>query len=178
MVVAIEHRMHRDRAVVRTIPRRRRRVRDCSRVGVFGLGESRRKGLVHPLDYSSHGTEIGGEIQAFGLHQADARFADLQEQSDFGLAEAIDGLHRIADEEERAAVGRLPACGERLEQFVLGDGRVLEFVDKQMLDACAHRKGQIGRLPTRVQGADGGLCDLGKIDDAGLGEHDPELRDR
>jgi hypothetical protein len=49
---------------------------------------------------------VAVEAQRFQRDAADAAFARLQEEADVGLAEAVDGLHRVADDEQRAPVVR------------------------------------------------------------------------
>src|SRR5687768_17840933 len=69
-----------------------------------------REGGVVPVDEAALGAEVGGEGEALQFYAAEALFPGLEEERDLGLAEAVDGLHRIADEEQRAAVVGLPAC--------------------------------------------------------------------
>ena len=65
---------------------------------------------------------------------ADPFAGRFQKQPDLGLAKAIDGLHRVAHRERRPAIVPLPARSELLDEGVLADRSVLEFVDQQMLD--------------------------------------------
>src|SRR5207302_5816637 len=91
--------------------------------GGIGLGrQDRGKRSVVPVDEAGLRAEVGGEREALELDTAEARVPGLQEQRDLRLAEAVDRLHRVADEEERAAVARLPAGGEALEELPLRVG--------------------------------------------------------
>ena len=75
-----------------------------------------------------------------------------QIQTDLGLAEAVDGLHRVADHEQRAPVARLPAGSELGQQFMLAHRGILEFIDQQVANAVIEMQGQIGG---RLGGAKG-----------------------
>src|SRR5439155_27145020 len=87
----------------------------------------RERGVV-PVDEAGLRSEIRGEREALELHGAEALFPRLEEERDLRLAEAVDRLHRVADEEERAAVAFLPARGEAAQELVLRPGGVLVFI--------------------------------------------------
>ncbi len=53
------------------------------------------------------------------LLRTDAVLADLCEELDFGLAEHIDRLHGITDEEHGPTFARLPGVEQRRYQLVL-----------------------------------------------------------
>ena len=106
---------------------------------------------------------------------ADAALADAQEESDVGLAEAVDRLHRVADDEQRPAVVRHPAARQFFDQADLARAGVLEFIDQQVADAVVERLGQIGRrfvVAERQAGAGG---DFDEIDLAGFLKGQPQL---
>src|ERR1039458_6063316 len=65
----------------------------------------------------------------------EAQFFDAREEFRVGLAEAVDGLHGIANDETGAAFAIGPCGDEAAEQFVLTAAGVLEFVDQQMADS-------------------------------------------
>ncbi len=67
------------------------------------------------------------------------------EAAHLGIAKPVDGLHRIADQEQRAAIALGPVLREREQQFVLIARGVLEFVDQDVTDARAEPFGQRGR---------------------------------
>ncbi len=77
----------------------------------------------------------------------------VQEEADLRVAEAVNGLHRVADREHRAPVSRLPSRGEALEQLPLRVGGVLELVHQQVAHARVHREQQVGRLLGRAERA-------------------------
>ncbi len=62
-----------------------------------------------PFHQSQLRAEIARQLQCLQRDAADARRAHLQEQPHLGVAEQVDGLHGIADEEQRAAIALLPA---------------------------------------------------------------------
>jgi hypothetical protein len=97
------------------------------------------KRLVEPLHQRRLGAEVRAERERFQLNAADAFLAGLEEQADVGFAEAINRLHRVADQKESAAVPGLPTRRQLLEQIVLGVGGVLKLVDQQVLNAIAER---------------------------------------
>jgi len=94
---------------------------------------------------------------------ADAALADAQEEAHIGLAEAVDRLHRVADDEQRAAVIGHPAARQPFDQGDLARAGILEFVDQQVADAVIERLGEIGRrfVVAQRQAGAGGDFDLG-----------------
>src|SRR5690349_22371297 len=64
----------------------------------------------------------------------------FEEQADFCFAEAVDRLHRVADEEQRAAISLLPARYQFFKQGKLGLGGVLELVGQDVRDLLVDRK--------------------------------------
>ena len=125
-------------------------------VGIVSLGgEDEIEIVVELIDEVALGAEIGGKAEpgerkfakSLGVHGAD-------EALDSRLAEEIDGLARIADEEDGLRV-TVPGCSEELKELVLAGGGVLHFVHKQMLETCAQRGGEVfsaGILPQRMAG--------------------------
>ena len=53
-----------------------------------------------------------------------------EEEADLRLAEVVDALHRVADEEECVAVAVGPSGGEQVEQCILAEGGILKLVDE------------------------------------------------
>jgi hypothetical protein len=86
-------------------------------------------------------------------HATESTVADVEEQADLRVAEPIDRLHRIADQEQRTAVASFPAGGQRLDQSELRIGGVLELVDQHVSQARVERERGIGG---RVRVAEGG----------------------
>ena len=77
---------------------------------LVGLGgKDARKGVVEELDQLALRAEVGGESQRLESYVAQAFAPRVQEERDLGLAKAVDRLHRVADDEERAAVVSLPS---------------------------------------------------------------------
>src|SRR5581483_6722037 len=113
--IALEARMARGRG----------RIGHRARGLVLLRRQDAREGAVHPLHDAALRAEGGGEAQRLELDRAEAAAPRAQEETDFRLAEAVDRLHRVADEEERAPVARLPARGEPLEELPLRHRGVL-----------------------------------------------------
>ena len=70
-----------------------------------------------------------------------------QKQADLGFAEAINGLHRVANAKQRTPVVSHPALGQAAQQLDLRRTGILEFVHQQMLDAVIQLQRQLGRRP-------------------------------
>ena len=101
----------------------------------------------------------------------------VDEQTDFGLAEAIDRLHRIADAEQRAAVAVGPPAGQALQQVELTERGVLELVDQDVLQAIVEREREIGRLVGGAERTQRAQSDLDVVRLALRLKHDLQLGD-
>ena len=75
-----------------------------------------------------------------------------EEAFDAGLAEEVDGLLGVADEEEGLGVA-VPGAGEQLDEFVLGGGGVLHLVDEQVAERGAGGGGEVGGRRRRARRA-------------------------
>ena len=144
---------------------------------IVGRREDFGEGGVDPVHHFGVRAVVAVEAQGFELDRADANVTRLQEKADVGLAEAIDGLHRIADNEQGAPVALLPAGGEPLQQRDLRGAGVLELIDQQMADAVIELELEIGRLGFITECGQRALCDFDEVDFALLLEHGPQLRD-
>ena len=98
------------------------------RATVFLIGHQRGKSLIYPFDHAVLRTKIDRQLQIFQHNCANATVHRLLEQFHLSLAETIDGLHRIADQEQRSAIGGTPAAREFFKQFGLRNRGILEFV--------------------------------------------------
>ena len=84
--------------------------------------------------------------------------ACLQVKADFGLAKAIDGLHRVTDQKQTATVALLPTGGQFLQQQELPPGSILKLVHQNMPNATVQMQQQFSRCidlakrPPRRQG--------------------------
>ena len=100
---------------------------------------------------------------------------DLRKQLDFGLAKHIDGLHRVADQENRAAFARIPCRKQRRDQLMLAARGVLKFIDEKM----AHVAGDVQHaLRGMREHIDCGERKLGEVDAILLRENNFQLRYR
>src|SRR6185437_7156136 len=124
-----------------------RRERHGARAQIVRRREKPAEDLVAPLDERRHGPEIAQQPKRRQPYAADAEIARAQETTYLRLAKLIDRLHRIADDEERAAIARLPAGGERLEELELRHGGVLEFVDQNVTQRESGPQRELGRQP-------------------------------
>src|SRR5262249_43157935 len=140
-------------------------VRHGARSWVCFGREDVREGGVVPVDEAGLGAEVGGETQALEGDTPETRLSPrfrgddgglwgddvegalpcAQEERDVRFAEAVDRLHRVADEEEGATVVFLPAGGEALEQLPLRVRGVLELVDQDVADPGVEREQEVGR---------------------------------
>src|SRR5262249_50251258 len=93
-------------------------------------------------------------------------------------AEAVNRLHRVADQEQRAPVAFLPAGGELGEELELRERGVLELVDQDMRDLLVEREQQVARVVDRAECLERAVRELGEIGLAALAEQNLELRDR
>src|SRR5258705_6641212 len=120
--------------------------------------------------------KIGGERNRLQRDAGDACGTRAQEQPDLRFAETVNRLHRIAHRKYAAAVAWLPARGQLLDELVLADRGVLEFVDQQMANTVIERKRQISRALAGFECAQCSLRDLGEIDLPARPEDEAQLR--
>src|SRR5262249_53767583 len=135
--------------------RNARTERSRARGDLIDARKDARERLVDPLDDCRRGAEVAFEHERLEPNVTDAALLRLEEQRQVRIAEAVDRLHRIADQEQRAAVAALPAAGQKLEQSDLRLRRVLELVDEQVLDSPVEREQKLGR---RLDSAERALC--------------------
>ncbi len=148
----------------------RERYRPAPRIAV--RRQHRRKHSVDPFDHRPLRPEVAGEIHDAHRDVADASAClRIEEQAHFRVAEAVDRLHRIADGEQRAAVAVGPAGRELRQQLVLHIGRVLEFVDEQMVVARIEAQQQVGRCLGGAERAQRRQRELDEVDGAFGGEY-------
>ena len=89
-----------------------------------------RESLIDPLDNFSTGAVVARQAQTSERNIADTVFPDAQEQADIGLAKAVDRLHWVADDEQRAAVVALPTSGQARQQIDLRGASVLKLINQ------------------------------------------------
>src|SRR5207237_3999750 len=130
-----------------------RRIANVAGSGICLAREDGGKRGVVPIDQARLRAEVRSEREALELDGAEAFLPRLKEERDLRLAEPVDRLHRVADEEERAAVALLPAGGEAAQELVLRPGGVLVFVDQDVADAGVEREQQVGRVLRRAERA-------------------------
>src|SRR5438067_10072598 len=131
--------------------RGRRRVRHGAGGGIGLARQDVREGSVVPVDEVRLRAEVGGQRNALELDPrlrggaAEAALVPgLEEERDVRLAESVDGLHRVADEEQRAAVARFPPGGQSFQELELRIRGVLELVYQYVADAGVEREQEIG----------------------------------
>ena len=140
--------------------------RAAHRVG--RVGKDLRKAGVDPVDHRRVRAVVEREAASRRPQRAHAVRLHAQEQAHIGLAEPVNGLHRVADQKQGAAVAVLPAGGQPLEQAHLGRAGVLEFVDQQVADAVVQLQLQIAGRVVIAQGQQGVLRHLREVDLAAL----------
>src|SRR6478672_4895969 len=135
-----------------------------------------RERRVDPRHDRGRRAKIARERQWLERNVADAAPLRCKEQRQVRVAETVDRLHRIADEEQRAAVAALPTGRQELEQADLRLRSVLELVDEQVLDAPVEREQQLRRRVDAAERATGRETELDEVDASRVGELDFELR--
>ena len=153
-----------------SMPDQGTRIRRCGKRGVgggigqgvgiggHGLREDEREVLVEAGNEVGLRAEVRGESEASERQCAEKSGAGGAHKTlDARLAEEIDRLTRIADEEDGLRVA-VPGFGEPLDEVVLSGGGVLHFVDEKMLKARAQGRGEVcpRRNLRRGRGARGG----------------------
>src|SRR5208337_303276 len=120
--------------------------------------------------------EIAREDERFERDAAEATLLlGGDEQLHLGVAEAVDRLHRVADEEQRPAIAARPAGGQAFDQLDLRARGVLKLVHEQMLDTRIEREQEVRRRIAALQRAQGDQRRLVEIDRALLREYGLEL---
>ena len=178
-VVARQHAVQLHRAA--RLPRARGdtlRIGDAAGARVVHCRKTGGKYRVVPLHDFRRTPEISVQGQRFKLHAADTGGAGAEKHADLGFAKTVDGLHRVADQEQRAAIARLPARGEQREQLGLLQRCVLEFVDQDVADARVQAQRQIGWIIHAAQRGARRGSDRRIIDASQLSEDHLELGDR
>src|SRR6202020_1121880 len=133
-------------------------------------GESLREGAVGPLDERRLRTEVARELERLQPHGADAVRARREEQADLRIAEAVDGLHRIADDEQRAGVALLRRRGEGLEELELCKRGVLELVHQDMAQRESGAQRELRRMAGLGERLTRRTAHVGVVDPAAGGE--------
>ena len=139
------------------------RVADPAKHGILRGAEGAGKCAVGPVDQRRAGAKVGGQAQRFRTQLANAVPDHLQKQADFGVPESVDGLHRVADGEERPAIVRFPTRDQLPKQSKLSHGGILELVDQQMPNAVVQGKREVaGRIlgAQRASGCEGQLREV------------------
>ena len=131
------------------------RIRDAGRIGhhtgnihfhcIAHCRHDATESLVHPIDNSALRAEIDLQRQWFERNRANAGIRRVEKQAHFRLAKSIDGLHRVADREQRSPVALGPATRQLSQQLELRNRRILKLIDQQMADAIVQCQRKIGR---------------------------------
>ena len=145
-------------------------------VGDFVVdGEDGGEGLVELLDERGLGAEVGGEVERGEGELAEAAGAEgIEEAGDLRLAEEVDGLLGVADEEDGLAM-TVPRVGEEANEFVLGGGGVLHLVDEEVIEAGAGGGGEVVESGIVAEGGERGEGELGEVAGGGGLEDELEL---
>jgi len=90
------------------------------------------------------------EVRATGSKRSGRRwdfetgFPDAGEELGVCVAEEVNGLHGVADNETTAAFALRPGGDEAAEEFVLAAAGVLKLVDEDVVDAVGDGKSGVG----------------------------------
>ena len=134
--------------------------------------------LVEVIDQSALRAEVSREAEAregqvaeaLGVHGAD-------ESLDACLAEEVDGLAWVADQEDGLPVA-VPTLGKEFDEFVLGGGGVLHLVDEEVLEACAESGGEVFWAGVGGEGVAGEEAEFGEVALVARGEDELEFDQR
>ncbi len=98
------------------------------------------KRVIDAIDQRRRGAEVSLEMHGFesqrkfaGNFKAD--LLDARKKLGIGIAEEVDGLHGIADDEAGAPLALGPGSDKVREQLMLAAAGVLKLVDQQMANA-------------------------------------------
>ena len=78
------------------------------------------------------------------------------------MAEEVDGLARVADQEDGLRVA-VPGFGEHFDEVVLAGGGILHLVDEQVLKACAKCCSEIVRAGFFVESVTREQAEFGEV---------------
>ncbi len=147
--------------------------------GIRAAGKELGEVVIEGLDEGGLGAEVGGEMEGgegegVGCGGEAAGVHGVDEALDAGLAEEVDGLLGVADEEDGLAVA-VPALGEELEELVLRGGGVLHLVDEKMLEVHVGGGAEVVEGGAGAQGGAGEEAELGEVAGAVGAEDELEL---
>jgi hypothetical protein len=118
------------------------------------VGDELPEDVVDPVDHRGGGAEVGGQPHG----RVPEHPAGAQEQVDVRAAEPVDGLLRVADEEQPSGIdgdflpglrGRVGvAGGDAHGQLDLDGVGVLELVEEQALVAVVQAAAHLGAVGT------------------------------
>ena len=133
ITVAADDRMDRDAGLRgAALVRDRRRIDDGADHRIVLWRKHIGKGVVYPVDDLLIGTVVEIELQMLREQIAQAVLFNAQEEPDVRFAEAVNRLHRVADQKDRAFRVLFPASGESFQEFDLRGAGVLKFINEQM----------------------------------------------
>src|SRR5271156_6515523 len=104
---------------------------------------------------------------------------NARKQFGVGLAEAVDGLGRIPDDEAGAALAIGPGGNEAAEQLVLTAAGVLEFIHEKMANSVGDGQSCVRRKSVcALEHAEGNLRHFSEVGSGRFGEDDAKLSGR
>ncbi len=134
------------------------------------------KCVVQSMNKRSVSSEIGSQLEGvenepFIVSQFEAAISHAREQLWIRVAERVNGLHRVTDQEDGATVLIAPRRHEAAEKLILASTRVLELVDQEVANVISGSECDLrGEFIFVLKHL---LCDLSyfsEIDDACLGK--------
>jgi hypothetical protein len=132
--------------------------------------EDKAEVFVELNDEIALGAEVCGETERGEGNVAKASGGyGMDKALDARLAEEIDGLVRVPNEEDGLRVA-VPGLGEEFEEFVLAGGSVLHLVDQEMLEARAECGGEIFCSGFFAESVAGEQADFSEVALVALGE--------
>ena len=132
-------------------------------LGVVPVAHDAPEPLVEPIHQHRRGAEVDGQLQGPQTHRVDAGVLGLLEQAHVGVAEAVDGLHGVADGEDAGVLLAGPTLDQQFQQLELGVGGVLKLIDQYVADAVVQGQGQFRGRTVLLKGLTGGDVELGEV---------------
>ena len=140
-----------------------------------------RKRVVDLLNERSGGTEVGSKNRGFEtqwliVRDLKAETLDTRKELCIGVAEEVNGLHGIADDETRAARTIGPGSDQMREELMLAAARVLKFINQQMASAFGGcKRGVDRRVAFAFEDIERDLRDLNVIGGCGFCKNDAQF---
>ena len=134
--------------------------------------------MIEVIDQSALRAEVSRETKARDGQVAETLSVHGADESlDACLAEEVDGLAWVADQEDGLPVA-VPALGQEFDELVLGGGGVLHLVDEEVLQSRAESGGKVFWAGVGAECGAGEEAELGVVALVACGEDELEFDQR